>query len=346
LSVALGGDVMRTGPIALSNFPSALRSLVVRGAVVLAALFLLLPTPVPASSVKLAAYLADYSPRQAPSEALDGIPCGSETESAALRGNVGETYFLYIVALGGGAADLRAIAFGVDYPGPGNGGTVEIVRWESFAGSQVLRDGPEGAKWPGVGSSVLLTLDAQSRRGMLIGAGEGLILGRFTVRATGPGTVRIVGVTPKGQVEALSSSERGRKLLPEEALGWVGFALDGYDPCSSLYLGAQSARSQAAAIVPTLPFAVSQASPNPSVGSAQWRITSDRERRVDIGIYSVAGRLVREWPRLTLHPGTALFTWDGLSSSGTRVAGGIYFLRLKSDGGEVFVREVVLIPGS
>ncbi len=337
---------MRTGPIALSKFSSALRSLVVRGAVALAALLLLLPTAAAASPVKLAAYLTNYSPREAPSEALEGIPCGLEAQSGRLRGEVGETYFLYIVALGDGAVDLRAISFGLDYPGTGTGGTVEIARWESFAGSQVLRDGPEGARWPEVGSSVLLTLDPESTRGMVIGAGEGLIVGRLTVRATGPGTVRIVGVTPNGHVEALTSSEKGLKLLPEEGLGSVGFALDGYDPCSSLYLGAQSAGSQAAVIAPTLPFAVSQASPNPSVGSAQWRITSDRERRVDIEVYSVAGRLVREWPRLTLRPGTALFTWDGLSAPGVRAAGGIYFLRLKSEGGEVFVREVVLIPGS
>jgi flagellar hook assembly protein FlgD len=63
---------------------------------------------------------------------------------------------------------------------------------------------------------------------------------------------------------------------------------------------------------------------------------------VSVGVFDVAGRLVR-----TLHEGAAQMseyhtTWDGTNEHGDAVASGVYFVRV-SVGSESLERKVVLL---
>jgi len=65
-------------------------------------------------------------------------------------------------------------------------------------------------------------------------------------------------------------------------------------------------------------------------------------RPVELAVYDIAGRRVRELLRGELDPGERLVTWDGASSAGVRLPAGVYKLRLVA-GGERAVATAVLI---
>lgn len=78
-----------------------------------------------------------------------------------------------------------------------------------------------------------------------------------------------------------------------------------------------------------------KASPNPFTGSVRIEFALDAKVRPEIGIYDVAGRLVRSVPTGTLHPARHTFEWDGKDGSGADVHPGVYFCRIKAGAREV-----------
>jgi hypothetical protein len=82
----------------------------------------------------------------------------------------------------------------------------------------------------------------------------------------------------------------------------------------------------------------------PVAGERGWRIASvrpqparamqtvvlaaDRAADLAIGIYDLAGRLVRSLHDGPVGPGTTPFAWDGRDADGRRVAAGVYFVRV------------------
>jgi hypothetical protein len=65
-------------------------------------------------------------------------------------------------------------------------------------------------------------------------------------------------------------------------------------------------------------------------------------RPVELAIFDIAGRRVRELMRSDLDPGNHLVDWDGTSSAGARLPAGVYKLRLVA-GGERAVATAILL---
>ena len=64
---------------------------------------------------------------------------------------------------------------------------------------------------------------------------------------------------------------------------------------------------------------------------------------VTIGIYDVAGRLVRDIHHGPLGPGSHRFSWDGRNNGGGAVASGIYFMRMERRGGRGSTIKMILV---
>jgi hypothetical protein len=87
--------------------------------------------------------------------------------------------------------------------------------------------------------------------------------------------------------------------------------------------------------VPALTLALSCA-PNPFRESTQITITATGP--ASLGIYDVAGRLLKTFP----DPTSTQVRWDGRTDDGIRAARGTYFLKLRGGGREVMTKVLVL----
>lgn len=70
--------------------------------------------------------------------------------------------------------------------------------------------------------------------------------------------------------------------------------------------------------------------PNPFSGRTSVRFNLGRPAGIQLGVYDVAGRLVRSLADGWQQAGTGVIAWDGLQTDGTRAPSGIYFVRLHS----------------
>jgi hypothetical protein len=89
-------------------------------------------------------------------------------------------------------------------------------------------------------------------------------------------------------------------------------------------------------------FRVEGPFPQPGARAQQLAVHLPRAARVTVSVHDVAGRRIR-----TLHDGPAgagetRFTWDGTDGGGAPVAAGVYFLRVRGDGGAATARSVRL----
>jgi hypothetical protein len=74
-----------------------------------------------------------------------------------------------------------------------------------------------------------------------------------------------------------------------------------------------------------------RAYPNPSSPEARIEYVVPEAGRVLLEVYDVSGRLVRVLEDGESARGVFVASWDGRDASGTDVASGVYFLRLKTD---------------
>jgi hypothetical protein len=85
-----------------------------------------------------------------------------------------------------------------------------------------------------------------------------------------------------------------------------------------------------------------RASPNPSRGSTRIDLALPREGTVDLRVFDVSGRsrcvLATGW----LPAGRHTYTWDGRDPSGSALAPGTFFVRVRSDVGTRLLRLVRL----
>jgi flagellar hook assembly protein FlgD len=74
---------------------------------------------------------------------------------------------------------------------------------------------------------------------------------------------------------------------------------------------------------------ISNPAPNPFSQTTQldYTLSTDGANPVRIGIYDVAGRLVRELVNQTRMPGDYRVEWDGRDADGLQVTKGVYFVR-------------------
>src|SRR5262249_17298032 len=69
--------------------------------------------------------------------------------------------------------------------------------------------------------------------------------------------------------------------------------------------------------------------PNPfsNTTSFAYQVSGSASQRVQIGIYNVAGRLIRELVNETKAPGQYQTVWNGQDQGGATVVHGVYFIR-------------------
>ncbi|HEX7878662.1 MAG TPA: FlgD immunoglobulin-like domain containing protein, partial [Candidatus Eisenbacteria bacterium] len=89
-------------------------------------------------------------------------------------------------------------------------------------------------------------------------------------------------------------------------------------------------------VVPVAPpVPVLGLSPNPFVGRTTIAFAVPVAGDVDLGIYDLAGRLVRRLVHERLEAGDHRFEWDGRNDGSAKVSGGVYFVRLLANGTRV-----------
>ncbi len=90
-------------------------------------------------------------------------------------------------------------------------------------------------------------------------------------------------------------------------------------------------------------FYLGQNYPNPFNGGTQFNIKIPQEMPVDLAVYNVLGQRVKTIYQGSLAQGVYPFTWQGNNTAGVQVSGGLYFIRLSSDG-LTRVRKMVYLP--
>ena len=86
--------------------------------------------------------------------------------------------------------------------------------------------------------------------------------------------------------------------------------------------------------------------PNPFQTSVTLRFALLRAEEVDVGVYDLAGRLVRRLYHGALVPGEQRFAWDGRSDRGRAVASGLYVARVRGRGANLNTKMLRLGKGT
>ena len=95
------------------------------------------------------------------------------------------------------------------------------------------------------------------------------------------------------------------------------------------------------ASLPAVSRLVSQ-SPNPTRGTARWRLDLTFPGEVDAGVYDVRGRLVHRIAAEFFATGSHELAWSGSDVRGGKVPSGVYICLVKV-GGQTFSQTIVLI---
>lgn len=83
--------------------------------------------------------------------------------------------------------------------------------------------------------------------------------------------------------------------------------------------------------------------PNPARGAARIHFALHEPSAVSFQVLDVAGRVVSETPNREWSPGRWTLGWDGRGRSGTRLAPGVYFLRMSVAGRPVALKKIALL---
>ena len=93
---------------------------------------------------------------------------------------------------------------------------------------------------------------------------------------------------------------------------------------------------------PRLELSLGPPSPNPAQGSVRFRYALPREGPAALTIHDAQGRLVRRLSEGIRPAGEATARWDVRNEQGSRVSGGLYWVRLEAEGRQIVRRLVVL----
>jgi len=80
--------------------------------------------------------------------------------------------------------------------------------------------------------------------------------------------------------------------------------------------------------------------PNPARESVWFELRLPRPAATHVGVYDVSGRALRTWNLPGLGAGASRFMWDFRAADGARVPAGLYFVRIRTEDGEVQGRIV------
>jgi len=130
----------------------------------------------------------------------------------------------------------------------------------------------------------------------------------------------------------------------DEVLSYFGYATAALcdDPSAGTGLGDVAGRQQPKFITTLADFA-----PNPLVTGAAGRIqfTMSNEGRATIDVYDIEGRLVKTVFNGVAQAGVNDAFWNGTNESGTQVASGVYFYRLRTGIEDLSKKMVVVRNG-
>jgi hypothetical protein len=82
--------------------------------------------------------------------------------------------------------------------------------------------------------------------------------------------------------------------------------------------------------------------PNPTRGTTTVSYSLAQAGRIQLGVYDVSGRLVRQLVDGERCAGTGTVVWNGTDESGARLGAGVYFVRLAGRGCRE-TRRVILL---
>jgi len=82
--------------------------------------------------------------------------------------------------------------------------------------------------------------------------------------------------------------------------------------------------------------------PNPFRSELAVRFAPPEAGDVDVAVYDVTGRRVRQLYRGPMSPGAAQLEWDGRDEAGARVSTGVYIVRANSGEREVSAKVLRL----
>ncbi|MBN1406645.1 MAG: T9SS type A sorting domain-containing protein [Calditrichaceae bacterium] len=91
-------------------------------------------------------------------------------------------------------------------------------------------------------------------------------------------------------------------------------------------------------------FQLAQNYPNPFSSSTAIAYTVDEQSEIKVTIYDILGREIRQFSAGFQTAGVHQIVWDGRNRLGQKVASGVYFYRLQSDG-KSMVRKMILNSG-
>jgi len=89
-------------------------------------------------------------------------------------------------------------------------------------------------------------------------------------------------------------------------------------------------------------LALSPAYPNPFGPAASVQFSLPERSHMTLKVYDAAGRFVRTLESGPMDAGSHVAVWDGRDASGERVAAGVYFARIQTDGFDDAVKMVLI----
>ncbi len=117
----------------------------------------------------------------------------------------------------------------------------------------------------------------------------------------------------------------------------IGSVLDSF----TLFPAVTSAEPVASGPAPRRTW-IRGASPNPAAGAVRVDFELGRAGATEVAVYDATGRRVRGLVRGELPVGAHAATWDGRDAAGRRVAAGVYFAKLSSEGRVYWV--ILFVP--
>ncbi|MCA9752692.1 MAG: hypothetical protein KC591_10910 [Gemmatimonadetes bacterium] len=117
-------------------------------------------------------------------------------------------------------------------------------------------------------------------------------------------------------------------LTPDD----VAQGIDTVAAAALAWIQSQVTDAPTVATVADAPRITSFPNPSPGITWIRWSATATATGLVDVAILDVGGRVVRRLPSVPAETGLA--RWDGTDASGTPVAAGVYFTRVRTPWGD------------
>jgi len=175
----------------------------------------------------------------------------------------------------------------------------------------------------------LLRIDRDTRAATVVGDLGAPVTGM----SWDPVTSKFLAISNTGVYRVDPATAATTLLTATNGAGFEGLAVVPV-PAAGTVLSAEA---------PPAPASVRLAAfPNPSRGGATVAFTVPAAGDARVGVYDVAGRLVRELRSGRATAGTYRLEWDGRDAAGAAVASGVFFLRLESAGRTTVARLAVV----